>query len=123
MAQVNAMGTPLRCFLILVSFLILLYVIRRIKKAAFDISDSLFWLIISVLLIVLAIFPGIALWASGLLGIESPANFIFLCGIIILFIRTIMQDQKICTLRKKLTTFAQYVALDNEEVDDRNDER
>lgn len=120
MAPVINVNASLRCFLLLVPLLILAYVVRRIRKSAFDISDSIFWLIISVLLIVLAVIPGIALWTSDFLGFESPANFIFLCGIVILFIRTIMQDQKICALRKKLTTLAQSVALRNEELDERD---
>lgn len=107
------MSAPLRSFLLLVSLLILFYVIGKIRKNAFEISDSVFWFIISVLLILLAIFPEIAIWVSSVLGFESPSNFIFLCGIVILFVRTIAQDQKICTLRKKLTALTQNIALNN----------
>ena len=62
-------------------------------------------------LLVLALFPQIAYWASGVLGFDAPVNFIFCCGILVLLVRTFTQDQKICELKKKLVRMAQSEAL------------
>ena len=75
------MNTPLRVSLIVCALLILLFVLRRIRKSNLEIADSIFWLIIVVALLVLALFPQIAYWASGVLGFDAPVNFIFCCGI------------------------------------------
>lgn len=105
------MSIALRVSLIVGSLLILFFVMRRIRKSGLEIADSIFWLLISAALIVIAIFPQIAYWASDLLGFDAPVNFVFCCGIVVLLVRTFTQDQKICQLKKKLTTLTQSEAL------------
>ena len=111
MGQVILVNLFLRVSLLVVSFVLLFFVLRRIRKSGLEIVDSVFWICISVLLIITAVFPQIAYWASGLLGFDAPVNFIFCCGILVLLVRTFKQDQKICTLKKKLTTLTQNEAL------------
>ena len=102
------MNGPLRIALIVCAALILLFVLRRIRKSSLEITDSIFWLFIVAILLVLAVFPQIAYWASDVLGFDAPVNFIFCCGILV---RTFTQDQKICELKKKLVRMAQSEAL------------
>lgn len=114
----------LRVSLLVFSVLVLVVVIRRIRKAALEIADSIFWLGLSLALLLVAVFPGIAYAASDLLGFGSPSNFIFFCGIIVLLARTLTQDQKITTLKKKLTTLTQTEALrEADEREGRKDRR
>lgn len=105
------MSIALRVSLIVGSLLILFFVMRRIKKSGLEIVDSIFWLLISAALIIIAVFPQIAYWASDLLGFDAPVNFVFCCGIVVLLVRTFTQDQKICQLKKKLTTLVQDEAM------------
>ena len=105
------MSILLRASLLICSFILLFFVIRRIRKAGLEISDSIFWLCLSLVLIIIALFPQIAYWASGILGFDAPVNFVFVCGIITLLVRMFTQDQKICQLKKKLTTLVQSEAL------------
>lgn len=105
------MSISLRVSLIVGSLLILFFVMRRIRKSGLEIADSIFWLLISAALIVIAIFPQIAYWASDLLGFDAPVNFVFCCSIVVLLARTFTQDQKICQLKKKLTTLVQDEAM------------
>lgn len=105
------MNVVLRSSLLLCSFAILFFVMRRIRKSGLEIADSVFWLVLSLLLIVMAAFPRIAYWASGVLGFEAPVNFVLCCGIVVLLVRTFRQDQKICELKKKLVALTQAEAL------------
>lgn len=105
------MSVALRVSLLVCSVLVLFFVMRRIRKAGLEISDSIFWLALSLVLIVIAMFPQIAYWASDLLGFDAPVNFVFFCGIIVLLVRTFAQDQKICQLKKKLIALVQDEAL------------
>lgn len=107
------MTGPLRVSLLLFSVLVLVVVIHRIRRARLEISDSIFWLGIALALLMVAVFPQIAYGAAGLLGFDSPSNFIFFCGIIVLLARTLTQDQKITALKKQLTTLTQAEALRN----------
>lgn len=108
------MNIPLRASLILCSLVVCFFVMRRIKKSSLEVSDSVFWLLIAAALIIVALFPGLAYWVSGLLGFEAPSNFIFFCGIIVLLVRTFAQDRKIAVLKKKLTALVQEEALRDE---------
>ena len=107
------MNLALRFFLILVAVCMLAFVIRKLRKSALEIADSIFWVFLAALLILVAIFPGLVYWASGIFGFASPSNFVFLCGILVVLARTFTQDLKVATLKKKLTKLVQTEALDN----------
>lgn len=102
----------LRIFLVVCSVLVLFFVMRRLRRSTLEIADSIFWLVVSAALIVVAVFPQIAYWVSDVLGFESPSNFVFASGIIVLLVRTFTQDQRICELKKKLVMLARDRALD-----------
>ena len=52
------MNITLRIFLLIVAFLTLAFVIRKLKKSALEIIDSIFWVLLAVLLIVAGLFIG-----------------------------------------------------------------
>lgn len=101
----------LRIFLVLGAALMLVIVARKIKRAQFETHDTLFWLGLSVLLILAAAFPRLVYAASALLGFQSPSNFVFLVVIAILLWRIFRLQESVATLRRKLTTVAQEIAL------------
>ena len=81
------MSLVLRIALICVSFLVIVFVIKKIRRTQLYIDDAIYWIAFSVVLFVLSLFPQIAIWASELLGIESPANFVFLLMIFVVLIK------------------------------------
>ena len=52
--------TLIRVCLILGSFITAGYILRRVRHAKVQIEDTIFWLMFSAALLILAIFPGIA---------------------------------------------------------------
>ena len=105
------MSLSLRVVLVVCSVVICVFVMRRIRKSSLEVTDSVFWLLIAAALIVVAVFPQLAYWASDLLGFDAPVNFVFACGILVLLVRTFAQDRKIAVLTRKLTSLAQKDAL------------
>lgn len=101
----------LRIFLLLGAVLLLVLVARKIKKSQFDTHDTFFWLGLSVLLIVAAAFPQLVYAVSALLGFQSASNFVFLAVIAILLWRLFRLQENVVTLRRKLTTLIQEIAL------------
>ena len=67
-----------RILLLIVAVLTGIWILRKIRKCKVRQEDAVFWICFSGVLIILGSFPEIAYWASDLLGIQSPANFIFL---------------------------------------------
>lgn len=105
------MSLALRIFLLVCAVLVLIFVIRKIKKSEFETMDAIFWLLFILVLALLAIFPGIAYALSGVLGFDSPSNFVFLCVIAILLIRVFSLNAKVAHLRAKTNFLIQEIAL------------
>ncbi len=105
------MSITLRCLLFLVSLLSCAYTLRRIRKAQMQIDDSIFWIIMSILLVFISIFPGIASFLSALIGIESPANAVFLAVIFLLLAKLFGMSVQISQLNQKIRTLSQEIAL------------
>ena len=62
------MNITLRIFLLLVAVFTLLFVVRKLRKSALEIIDSIFWVFLAALLIVVAAFPEAAGETLGVLG-------------------------------------------------------
>lgn len=105
------MSLSLRMFLIVGALLALFFVLRKIRKSQMKTSDAIFWFFFALCLVVLAVFPQIALWCSAVLSVESPANFIFLCIVAILLIKEFTASLEIAKLKAKLSQIAQEEAL------------
>lgn len=101
----------LRIFLLIGAALLLVLVARKIKKSQFDTYDTFFWLGLSVLLILAAAFPQLVYVIADLLGFQSTSNFVFLAVIAILLWRLFRLQENVVTLRRKLTTLVQEIAL------------
>ncbi|MDY3793589.1 MAG: DUF2304 domain-containing protein [Erysipelotrichaceae bacterium] len=64
--------------LFLVSFLLLLFILYLTIKSYIDIHYAMVWIIWSILLIIISVFPSTVDWLTHLLKIQYPSNTIFL---------------------------------------------
>lgn len=105
------MSLALSLFLLAGALAALAFVLVKIRKGQIQTADAVFWFILAACFVVLAAFPRIAFWCADLLGVESPANFIFLCVMGILFVKVLLQSVQIAGLKAKVTALAQQMAL------------
>ena len=121
------MSIVLRIALILVSFLVVVFVLKKIRKTQLHIDDAIYWIISAGLLLIISIFPQIAIWTSRLLGIESPANFVFLFMIFVILIKLFNLAIEVSIQKQRLNHLVQKLALLHErngldvETDERQD--
>ena len=108
------MSLTLRITLICVSIIVLVFVFRKIRKTDFVIEDSLFWILLCFLLLLISIFPRICYVFSGWLGFESPSNFVFLTIIFLLLAKEFFISVKVSRLQTKLTHLIQKYAIDSQ---------
>ena len=66
------MTTVLRIVLILMSLLVLVVMLRKIRQSKAKIEDAMFWVFFALLLVVFSVFPQAADWLSGLVGKVCP---------------------------------------------------
>ena len=105
------MTLALRIVLIVVSVFVSIYALRKIRKAQLNIDDAFYWIIVSVILLVMSIFPVVPSYLSTLIGIESPANFVFLVMIFLAFVKIFGLSIEFSIQKYRLNKLIQKIAL------------
>ena len=116
------MSIILRIALIVVSFLVVIFALRKIRKTQLHIDDAIYWIFFALILLVFSIVPEIAIWASELLEIESPANFVFMTMIFVLLIKLFSLAVELSIQKQRLNRLVQRLALLHE-THDKNEEK
>jgi len=110
------MSLALRIVLIVASFLVTLYALRKIRRAQLNIDDAFYWIFLSVILLVMSIFPIVPTYLSSLIGIESPANFVFLVMIFFAFAKMFSLSIEFSIQKYRLNKLIQRIAILNSET-------
>lgn len=105
------MSYTLRTVLLAASVLALIYVLRKIRKAQIQLQDSLFWIFLSVVFVIMGAFPQVVYALTRMFGFQAPVNLIFLVMIFILLIKVFLSSIKISQLENKLDTLVQELAV------------
>ena len=106
--------TVLRVCLILGAFVTAGYVLRRVRQARVQIEDTIYWLALSAVLLLVAVCPGIAYWVSDLLGFVSPINCVYLIVIFLLLARQFVLSIRVSQLDSRLRILTERVALNQQ---------
>ena len=109
--------TLIRICLIFGSLVTAWYILRRVRQAKVQIEDTIFWLLFSAALLILAIFPGIAYWAANLLGFMSPINFVYVVIIFLLLAKQFFMSIRLSQLDSKVRILTEQVALNEEKAE------
>lgn len=112
------MSTTLRIILLLSSVLTAVWVLRRIRKNRVKQEDALYWVCFSILLALLGSFPNISFTMADVLGIQSPANFVFLAIIAILIEKILTLSIKLSFLENKIEIMAAELAIRCKNMED-----
>ncbi len=96
------------------------YVLFKIRRSKVQIEDSIFWLLFSLMILVLSIFPDIAIEASVILGISSPVNFIFLMVLFVLIVHQFFLTIRLSQTNNRLKELIQKKAIDDFELQNKD---
>lgn len=105
------MSLAMRILLIVGSVLTACYVLRRVRKSRMRTEDSVFWLVFSLILVLMGLFPALVTALAARMGVMSAANLVFLIVIFLLIIKLFLMDQRISRLQRQMTETAQTVAM------------
>ena len=105
------MSTTLQLTLILMSIVLFIVLIRNVKKGKLRSDYALGWIVCSLALIIVSIFPQIAYFGASLLGVISPANIVFAFMIFMLIILVYMLFSKVSALEEKQKDLIQEIAI------------
>jgi len=105
------MSVAMRILLIVGSLWTAFYVLRRVRKSRMRTEDSVFWLVFSLILVLMGLVPDLVTGLASLMGVMSAANLVFLVVIFLLMIKLFLMDQRISSLQRQAAETAQQVAI------------
>lgn len=79
---------------------------RRLRE-----KYALLWVLVALLTLVVALFPGTLTWASALVGVEVPANLLFFVASMLLMLVSIQHSQDLGRLDERTRSLAEEIAL------------
>ena len=105
------MGLKLQIFFIIASIVTFIFVIKKIQKHGLNIDDAIVWILWSIVLLIVSVFPSIPTWISKELGFMSKSNFIFCLFIFFLYIMLFNQTTQISKLKEKQKELIQKLSI------------
>lgn len=102
----------LRVEMIAIALVFLVVVVRAVNRKKLWLQYSILWILIAASLVVLALFPQLVSWISGLLGIITPSNFIYLIALIALSLITFSLTVIVSKQSQKIKTLIQMVSIE-----------
>lgn len=110
---------PLRALLFIGSVTVFTVISHCIRKRRIQLKEGVFWIAFSFLLVLISVFPILAVWTAKIMGIQSPSNCVFLIMIFLLachqFFLTIRISQLEMKNQQLIQSMAIYRALEEEE--------
>ncbi len=106
------MSWALRLEMIALALGVAFVVVRSINKKKMRIQYSIVWMLLSGVLLVISLFPGIVFFLCRLLGIETASNLIFLLGIMALMLVSLIQTSIISKQADKIKYLTQVISIE-----------
>lgn len=106
----------IRILLILFSIFTAGGIFLKIRKSSCKTSDAVFWIALSVLLVVMGFFPQFPIMCAQALGVESPVNFVYLVIIFILLVKCFSLSIKLSMTTYKVEQLAKYIAIKDAQI-------
>ena len=102
------------CFALLVLLIIVSLLLRRQLREKY----ATLWIIIGLVILVLAIFPGLLIGLTQLLGVEVPSNLIFALAIVLLVGVALHLSWELSQAEDEVSRVAEDVAILRAEMED-----
>ena len=112
------MSITLRVILLAASVLTAIWILRRVRENRVKHKDALFWICFAAMIAMLGIFPKISYVMAHILGIQAPANFVFLAIIAVLAEKLFTLSIQISFLENTIEIMAAELAIRCKNIED-----
>lgn len=117
------MDIKIRVLLIIVTVTCFLMLKRGVKRGKLRSDYMMGWLLASIGLIIISIFPQIVYLISDIVGIISPVNTVFLVIIFILIVLVYVLFNKVAELEEKQKNIIQEISIEKSNKEVRKNEQ
>lgn len=101
----------LRAILVFGALMALIVVCLQVKKSRILVEDAIFWVVISFIILLIAIFTDPIIALAHQLGFMSASNFVYFAIIVMLLWKVFTNSSEISRLKARVNELAQEVAL------------
>ena len=92
------------------------FVIDLLRRGVLREKYAVLWLFFSGAALMLAIFPAVLVWLTGVLGVAEPVNLLFFVTIVLLVLVSIQLSYELSRHEARIRRLAEEVALLQEEI-------
>ncbi|MDQ0647758.1 hypothetical protein QFZ53_001954 [Microbacterium natoriense] len=85
---------------------------RRLRE-----KYAVMWIVIAVCVLILGLFPGLLVWATGILGVQVPANLLFALALLLLLGVSLHLSWELSHTEDEMRRVAEEAALARAELD------
>ena len=93
-----------------------IFVIDLLRRGVLREKYAVLWLFFSGAALLLAIFPAVLVWLTGVLGVAEPVNLLFFVTIVLLVLVSIQLSYELSRHEARIRRLAEEVALLQEEI-------
>ncbi len=98
-------------YFIIIAVLVIIYILHSIRKNKISINTSFGWMVISIIMLILAIFPKSIDWLAAQVGISYPPALLLTLCVVVLLIQNFNSSKKIYFLQEKLNYLEQEITI------------
>lgn len=113
------MSNVLRTLLLISGIVTAIWILIRIRKSKVKLEDAVFWICLAAVLFVMGTFPKMVFWLTNIVGIQSPANCIFLLIIALLIEKIFTLSIKLSQLEDKVDILTAETALRTKDLENK----
>jgi hypothetical protein len=85
---------------------------RRIRE-----KYAAIWLLLTLAVVILGVFPQLAFWLSALLGVQTPSNLVFSVALLVLVAICVQLSTEVSHLEETTRTLAEEIALIRSDIE------
>jgi hypothetical protein len=105
------MSTVLQVLLVVFCLGLLAIIVQQIKTSRVIFSDFNYWIVFTLLLILMALFPNVVTRIAMFMQIETPVFAVFLIVIFLLILLVLSASFRISVLNRRFIQLTQKIAL------------
>lgn len=103
-------------YFIVLAVLATVYVFNVVRKKKFSIKESFWWMLASIIMLILAIWPYSIDKIAKFLGVEYPPSLLFVICIIFLLFICFRNNKRLAEQQEKIIELAQELSIIKEKV-------
>lgn len=98
-------------YFIIIALVLMLYIVHTVRKNKLSVKASFWWLVGSVIILLLSIFPYSINWLAEVFGIAYPPALLLTLAIVFLLFINFQDSRHISEQQAKIIELAEQVAL------------